>query len=169
MDLIIEKLEVKANDIFQWFNENAMKANADKCHLLITTNEERNISIGGEKIQNSKSEKLLGVTIDNKLSFTKNVHEICDKNSQKSNALARLSSFMSLEKRRIIMKAFVHSQIRYCLLIWMFHNRILNDKINRIHKRALRIVYRDKTSNFTEPLQKECNRCTPKKFTGPSY
>ena len=40
MDLIIEKLEVKANDIFQCFNENAMKANTDKCHLLITTNEE---------------------------------------------------------------------------------------------------------------------------------
>ena len=42
-----------------------MKVNADKCHLLITTNEEINISIGGEKIQNSKCEKLLGVTIDN--------------------------------------------------------------------------------------------------------
>ena len=169
MDLIIEKLEVKANDIFQWFNETAMKANAYKCHFLITTNEERNISIGRDKIQNSKSEKLLRVTTDDKLSFTVHVHKICDGASQKLNALARLSSFMSLEKRRIIMKAFVHSQIRYCLLIWMFHNRILNDKINRIHKRALRIVYRDKTSNFTEPLQKECNRCTPKKFTGPSY
>ena len=47
MDLIIEKLEVKANDIFQWFNENAMKANADKCHLLITTNEKIIISIEG--------------------------------------------------------------------------------------------------------------------------
>ena len=88
MDLIIEKLEVKVNDIFQWFNENAMKANADKCHLLITTNEERNISIEGEKIQNSKSEKLLGVIIDNKLSFTKHAHKICDKASQKLNALA---------------------------------------------------------------------------------
>ena len=88
MDLIIEKLEVKANDIFQWFNENAMKANADKCHLLITTNEERNISIEGEKIQNSKSEKLLGVTIDNKLSFNGHAHKICDKASQKLNALA---------------------------------------------------------------------------------
>ena len=60
-----------------------MKANADKFHLLITANEERNISIGGKKIQNSKSEKLLGVTIDNKLSFTKYVHKICDKGSQK--------------------------------------------------------------------------------------
>ena len=44
-----------------------MKANADKRHLLISTNEERNISIEGEKIQNSKSKKSL---INNKLSFT---------------------------------------------------------------------------------------------------
>ena len=63
IDMIIEKHEVKANEIFQWFNENAMKANTDKCLLLITTNEERNIPIGGEKIQNSKSAKLLGVNM----------------------------------------------------------------------------------------------------------
>ena len=49
IDLIIEKFEVKANYIFQWFNENVMKANADKRHLLITNNKERNISVGGEK------------------------------------------------------------------------------------------------------------------------
>ena len=54
IDLIIEKLEVNVNEIFQWFNENSMKGNADKSHLLITTNEERYISIRGEKTQNSK-------------------------------------------------------------------------------------------------------------------
>ena len=72
----MKSFQVKTNDNFQWFDENAMKANADKCHLLITTNEERNISIEGEKIQNSKSKKLLGVTIDNKLSFTEHVNKI---------------------------------------------------------------------------------------------
>ena len=81
-------------------------------------------------MQNSKNEKLLGVTIDNRLSFIEHVIKICDKASQKLNALARLSSFMSLEKRRIIMKAFVYSQFGYCSLIWMFHNRNLNNKIN---------------------------------------
>ena len=126
MDLIIEKLVVKANDIFQWFNENVIKVNPDKYHLLITTNEERNISIGEEKIQNRKSEKLLRVTLDNKLSFTDHVHKICDKASQKLNELEWLSCFMSLEKRRIIMKALVHSQFGYCPLIWMLHNRTLN-------------------------------------------
>ena len=152
IDLIVEKLEVKANEIFQWFNENAMKANAANGHLLITANEERNISIGGEKIQNSKNGKLLGVTIDNKLSFTEHVHEVCDKASQKLNAVARLSSFMSLEKRRLIIKAFVNSQFGYCPLIWMFHDRTLKNRINRIYEGALRIVYRDKTSNFTDLL-----------------
>ena len=51
--LVIQKLEVNHNDISQLFNENAMKANGDKCHFLIVTNEERNISIGGEKIRNN--------------------------------------------------------------------------------------------------------------------
>ena len=101
MDLITVKLEVKASYIFQWFNENTIKANVDKCHLLITTNEKRIISIEGEKIQISKSEKLLGVTSDNKLCFPEHVHNICDKASQKPNALAQLSSVMSLEKGRM--------------------------------------------------------------------
>ena len=69
--------------------------------------------------------------------------------------MARLSSYMSLEKRRLVMKSFVNSQFGYCPLIWIFHNRTLNDRISRIHERTLRLVYLDKTSNFTEHLQKD--------------
>ena len=39
------------------------------------------------------------------------------------------------------MKAFFNSQFGYCPLIWMFHSRTLNKRINRIYERALRIVY----------------------------
>ena len=121
----------------------------------ITTNEEKNICIGGKKIQNSKSEKLLGVTIDNKLSFTEHVHKICDKASQKLNPLAQLSSYMCLEKRRLIKKAFVNLQFGYYPLTWLFHNRTLNNRINRIHEQALRIICCDETSNFTGLLKKD--------------
>ena len=34
-------------------------------------------------------------------------------------------------------------------------NRELNNKINRIHEQALRIVYRDKKSTFNENLEKD--------------
>ena len=36
----------------------------------------------------------------------------------------------------------------------MFHNRSLNNKINRIHERALRITYNDKSSSFQDLLKK---------------
>ena len=52
------------------------------------------------------------------------------------------------------MKAFVESQFGYCPLIWTFHSRGLN-KINRIHEKALRITYKDKSSTFQELLEKD--------------
>ena len=49
------------------------------------------------------------------------------------------------------MKAFITSQVSYCPLIWMFHSRNLNNKINRIHEGALRLVYQNNLS-FSELL-----------------
>ena len=60
---------------------------------------------------------------------------------------------MSIDKRRSIMKAFINSQFGYCPLIWMFHNRALNNKINQIHERSLRIVYGNYEIFFDELLE----------------
>ena len=54
----------------------------------------------------------------------------------------------------MIMQSFIMSQFGYCSLIWMKHNRSLSNNINRIHKRAITIVYRDKKSTFKELLEK---------------
>ena len=62
--------------------------------------------------------------------------------------------YMGLDQRRMIMQSFIMSQFGYCPLIWINHNRSLNNNINRIHKRALRIVYRDNKSTFKELLEK---------------
>ena len=50
------------------------------------------------------------------------------------------------------MKSFVTSNFNYCPLTWMFHNRTLNNKINRLHERALRLVYNDASLSFQELL-----------------
>ena len=46
-----------------------MKANPDKCHLLTSTTGSKAIKIKDNETLNSVSEKLLGVAIDNKLSY----------------------------------------------------------------------------------------------------
>ena len=62
---------------------------------------------------------------------------------------------MDIQKRRTLMKSFITSQFGYYPLIWMFHSRGLNNKINSIHERALRITYGDKTSTFQHLLEKD--------------
>ena len=62
---------------------------------------------------------------------------------------------MDLPKRKILMKAFITSQFSYCPLIWMFHSRTLNNRINNIHERALRLAYNDNQSSFKELLEKD--------------
>ena len=48
------------------------------------------------------------------------------------------------------MKAFIDSQFQYCPLVWMFHSRTINNRINRLHERALRLAYKDSISSFEE-------------------
>ena len=99
--------------------------------------------------------KLLGINIDNELKFDKHVNEICLKANQKLSILNRMKSFLNLKKRRSIFKAFIESQFKYCPLIWFFHSRKSSQKVNRLHERALRIVYDDFDSTFEQLLEQD--------------
>ena len=80
---------------------------------------------------------------------------IYKKVSQKLHALARISKLMSTNKLRIIMKSFIESQFGYSPLLWLFHSRALNNRINKLHERALRLVYKDPQLSFQELLDKD--------------
>ena len=156
MDLVINKLEHDCEDLITWVSNNTLKANPNKFHLLLSeTDTNLSVKVDSCEIYNSNNQKFLGIKIDNKLTFNEHVSGLCKKASQKLHALARVAQYMTVEKRRIIMNTFINSQFGYCPLIWMFHSRELNNRINKIQERALRIVYNDKLSNFDELLRKE--------------
>ena len=150
-------LELQASETkrFLWLKNNHLKAHPGKFHILLSSKKPEIVSVDGISIAASSHEKLLGVIIDSELKIENHISEICLKVSRKINSLCRISSFMSLEKRRTLMKAFIESQFNYCPLIWMFHSRTLNNKINRIHERGLRTVYSDYNSSFNELLHKD--------------
>ena len=58
------------------------------------------------------------------------VKKLCKKACQKLNALVRIAPVMNVDKKRMIMKTFIESQFGYCPLVWLFHSRSLNNKIN---------------------------------------
>ena len=71
----------------------------------------------------SNDSEFLGVTIDNNLRFDKHVSNICLKANRKLNALTRVAKFVPFKQRRILFKAFIESQFKYCQLVWIFHGR----------------------------------------------
>ena len=149
IDELLITLKNDTDTLLKWFDDNYFKANDDKCHLLVMNHsDEISLLVGKELIKGSKSVKLLGITIDNKLNINEHVSNICDKVSQKLHILARVAVFINIGKLRILMKAFIESQFSYCSLVWMFHSRTLNNRINRLHEKALRLVYKDDHCSF---------------------
>ena len=97
---VVKLLEEVACAIFQWFKDNEMKANADKCHVLLSTSNELTTKINEVQIKKSQSQKLLGITIDNDLKLEDHINKICRKGSAKISALSRIAPYMDLPKRK---------------------------------------------------------------------
>ena len=133
---LISRLEHDSHLAIEWFESNYIKLNQDKCHLLVSGYKHENIwaRIGEVKIWESSKQKLLGVVIDRDLTFNEYVSSLCKKAGSKLSVVSRLSNLMSFQQRRLLMKSFVEAQFGYCPLVWMFHGREINRKINHIHE-----------------------------------
>ena len=75
-----------------------MKDSNDKCYVLLSTDEKLQVKIGAALINSSKYEKVLGVKIDNKLTFDEHITSICKKASGKLNALSIVAKHVCPEK-----------------------------------------------------------------------
>ena len=155
--IVLRKHGKYSTSLMKYLGDNYLKGNPDKFHLLLSNTEKNKFSLNIENIiiENSDIQKLLGIMIDNEFKFEKHVEYLCKKSSQKLHALARISKCISLRQRRIIMKSFIISQFGCCSIVWMFHSKRLNRRINNIDERSLRLVYQDYNSSFEELLHKD--------------
>ena len=155
IEVVIRILENDSIKLFKWFSDNMMKVNKDKCHLIVSSNEHVSMKLDNIEIENSYCERLLGIKIDSKLNFKEHLNGITKKASRKINALSRIVPYMNIGKRRLLMNSFFVSQFNYSLLVWMCHHRSVNNKINRLYERYLRIVSSDSVSSFEDLLDKD--------------
>ena len=134
-----------------------MKMNASKCHLFVSGNKHEHMwaKIGDDQIWETRTIKLLGVTIDNELKFDEYISNVGKKAQRKLTVLTRIKKYLDFKKLRLLLKTFFDSQFKYCPLTWMFYSRTTNNKINKLHERALRLVYDDYVSAFEELLEKD--------------
>ena len=141
--------------MFHWFSANNLVANAGKCHLLTSSKIPVDTHISNTGILNEERVKLLGVNLEGRLNSDFHVNTLLQNASKKYHALARVCNYMNKKKRRILMNAFITSQFSYCPLVWMSHSRTMNNRINKIYEKALRLVYKDETNLSLDDLLKK--------------
>ena len=89
---VIKRLETASVKLFKWFADNQMKANHDKCHLIVCKNENISMQIGPFEIKNTNCEKLLRIKVSSILNLNEHLDGIIKKASRKINALSRVTT-----------------------------------------------------------------------------
>ena len=128
-----------------------MVLNPGKCHFMllgIKENEQFDPICNDITLKHSSHENILGVTIDNKLSFDEHIINICKTANKKLNVLSRINHYMKQIQKEILFSSFIIFHFSYCLLIWMFCSKKLTKKINAVHERSLRIIRNDYESIY---------------------
>ena len=155
---LLKSLEEDTFSVLNWFRFNEMIPNQGKCHLMIADIEHKHydsksfVYLEDAFLESEDIVKLLGIHIDKRLKFEHHINIILKKANSKLHALMRVSKYLNQNKLRLLLKSFIEAQFNYCPLIWMCHSRALNTKINKLHERALRLVYKDKTLTFQQLL-----------------
>ena len=157
LDSVALNIESDMKAAMCWYRNNEMVANPEKFQLIfigLKDDIRLCIDINSSAVQMTDSIKLLGVTIDSILNFNQHVQLIYKKASNKVRAFSRIAPNIEYEKNVILYNSFVLSNYNYCPRIWMFSGKSSNNEINRMYKRALRLLLEDYGSTIEELLQK---------------
>ena len=156
---VVHKLSNDTYIVLNWFKVNSMAANPGKFQIMFLgskiDNSKITFAVENKQIKWKREVKLLGITIDEKRTFTRHIANICSLANNRLRALTRIRRFLSTEQAKYLSEPYIMSAFRYCPLIWMFCNKTSNNQINKIHKRTLRLVYEMEDANFEDLLLKD--------------
>ena len=162
---LVTDLERKACTALDWLDANKMIANPEKFKAIILQKPKSaevpdvKIQIRGQEVAPTQEVELLGIKIDNELEFDKYISKICKKAANQLNALYRLGKYLNLQQREVLVKSFILANFNYCPMVWHFCSCKNTAKIERIHKRALKFMLNDFTSDY-ETLIAKANTST---------
>ena len=133
-----------------------MLANPNKFQAIVLgcKNSDIKFNIGGIEIVPEKQVGMLGLYIDDRLSFDYHVEHIIGKAARQLNVLKRFSHILDLPSKMSIMKAFITSNFDYCCILWHFCNGRMSKRVEQVQTRALHFVYLDFENDYNSLLER---------------
>ena len=146
---IIVNLNCDLQEATKWCDNNNMVINTDKTKaMFISTshkhptiqNSTHDLRVGTASVQNSHTERLLGVTLDSTLSWITQVDKTIKKCNSLLFLLGRIKYFLNIPSRQLFFNAYILPHIDYCCTIWGNCNTDLQNRLLKFQKRAARLI-----------------------------
>lgn len=144
-----------------WFLSNGLLINASKSELidigsatqLRTTAPESSYTVADEAITPSNKLKILGVVLDNRMSFDAHVAEVCRSCSFHTRALQHIRKHIDFHTAKAIACSTVGSRLDYCNSILAGISEYNLNRLQRIQNNVARVVCQvPRRSNASELL-----------------
>ena len=163
-----------------WFRANKLKVNTEKTKYIIfhTKNKKVNLENGGiiyddneeglplnpllitplDRIHNnhldkkSRSFKLLGILLDENLSFNPQIDNLKSKLAKSIYCINKVKHFLPLPALNTLYHSLIHSHLNYCTSIYSCTSQTNIEKIFKMQKKAIRIITHSTYTANTEPL-----------------
>ena len=152
---ILENLKHDLKILLKWFRINSLQASPGKFQFMILDKKKRNsvkLIINTTEIEESRKVVLLSIANDNVLIFNEHIDNLCRTANYKLHALRRIRKYLSSEKAKLLYSAFINGQFNYAPLVWIFCRKKLYVKIQKIHHKAVKVVY-NSNKNYDELLR----------------
>ena len=161
-ETIERNLQIALNELNIWCKNNGMVLNTAKTKvMLITTKQKRNgivndiieLKYNNDPLQTITNGKILGVFVDNNLSWSEHVKHITKKIASNVWLLSKIKMFLSLEHRIQFYKTYIQPHIDFCNIVWGNASETNKLKIFRMQKRAVRVILDYDVENTTEAMK----------------
>ena len=144
--------------IIEWLNINKLSLNKDKSKYMIFHMHKKEIPSFSLKLGNSNIKKVddfnyLGLTVDTNLNWKKHTEKVANRCSKKIGVLNRLKYVLPLCIKTMLYNTLILPHITYGIMVWGYQR----NRLNKIQKKAIRIITSNKYNSHTEPLFKQLN------------
>ena len=150
-----EKIQNDLHKLVEWSNIWQMKFNADKCKVLHFGNKNKHLAynIGDTVLQKASEEKDLGICIQNNLKPDRHIDESVKKANQILGQIYRTIEYKSVENILPLYLTLVRPHLEYCVQAWAPYYTKDIDKLEKVQKRALRMIPELNGLSYEEKLQ----------------
>jgi hypothetical protein len=155
-----DNLQTALSAVDKWCSTNKMVVHPKKTKSMVITSRQKhqrlplklNLCIGTDNVEQVKTHRVLGVTIDDELKWQTHITNVCKTVARNVYLLGKLKFYVDSDARLMFFNAHVMSHINYASTVWSNAGDVHLKKLNSLHRRAAKSLVSNSYLSTDEKL-----------------